>query len=132
MQHPAETIHSQVPAWRRWFAFLAAGIAWTVHLLSIYAIGEFGCVSGLHRVTYAGISAVAWMILISSAAMFAVAGTAAWVGYRDAKQDERAHLPAGEDEGGRYLSWFGFILSSIFALIILVETLPVFAYLDGC
>jgi hypothetical protein len=132
MANGGEKVHLRTPAWRRWFAFLGAGVAWTFHLLSIYAIGEFGCVSGWHRATYMGISAVAWMILISSVAMLCVAGAAAFVGYKDAKRDEHADIPPGEDEGGRYLSWFGFILSAIFALIILVETLPVFAYLDGC
>lgn len=120
-----------VPAWRRWFAFLGAGVAWTFHLLSIYAIGEFGSVSGWDRVTYLGISAVAWMILIASAAMLGLAGAAAFLGYRDRKRDERENQPAGEDEGGRYLSWFGSILSALFGLIILVETLPIFAYLEG-
>ncbi|MFO7655061.1 MAG: hypothetical protein R6X25_14780 [Candidatus Krumholzibacteriia bacterium] len=150
--------------WRRWFAFLAGGVAWTFHLLSIYAIGEFGCVSGLGRVTYGGVSAVAWLILGASALALAVAAAAAWVGYRDKRRDDRRNArrgraddarggdagrdtrrrprdaprgasrddPRGDDEGGEYLSWFGAILSGLFTLIILVETLPVFSYLDGC
>jgi hypothetical protein len=118
--------------WRRWFAFIGGGIAWTFHLLSIYAIGEFGCVSGLGRTSYLGISAVAWMILIVSALSLAPALASALIGYSDMRTDARREEPMSEDEGGQYLSRFGSILSALFALIIMVETLPVFAYLDGC
>lgn len=120
------------PGWRRWFAFLGGGVAWTFHLLSIYAVGEFGCVSGMGRITYAGISAVAWMILIFSAAAFFIAAAAAFIGYRDSRRDKNQKAYSPEDDGGRFLSSFGFLLSSLFVLIIFVETLPVFAYLDGC
>ena len=118
--------------WRRWFAFLGGGVAWTAHLLSIYAIGEFGCVSGIDRTLYRGVSAVAWMILISSVLTLALAGAAAFIGYQDVSRDAKLEAPVPEDEGGQYLSKFGFILNTLFALIIIVETLPVFAYLDGC
>lgn len=118
--------------WRRWFAFLAGGIAWTLHLLSIYAIGEFGCVSGLGESIYWNISVVAWLILISSVALLVVAMIAASIGFVDMRKDANLSMPIIEDEGGVYLSKFGFILSVLFCLIIIVETLPVFAYLHGC
>jgi len=118
--------------WRRWFAFLGGGIAWTTHLLSIYAIGEFGCVGGWGRIAYWNISGVAWMILIMSACSLALAVAAAFTGYRDMRSDSGREEPANDDEGGIYLSQFGTILSVLFSLIIIVETLPVFAYLHGC
>ena len=118
--------------WRRWFTFLGGGIAWVMHLLSIYAVGEFGCVSGLGRVSYAGVSAVAWLIILISAILLAVAVAAAFLGYQDKGRDNEGEFTCRENEGGRFLSRFGFLLSGLFALIILVETLPVFAYLDGC
>jgi hypothetical protein len=119
-------------AWRRWFAFVGAGLAWTFHLLSIYAIGEFGCVSGWGRVLYWNVSVVAWLILLVSALSLVTAFAAAFVGYQDKRRDSRREAPDAEDEGGVYLSRFGFILSVLFGLIIVVETLPVFAYLQGC
>jgi hypothetical protein len=123
---------SRPRVWRRWFAFLGAGIAWTFHLLTIYAIGEFGCVSGWDNITYGGLSAVAWMILIVSAVSLAVALAGTLVGYLDSRRDSRQESPTDHDEGGKYLSSFGWILSAIFSLIILVESLPVFGYLHGC
>jgi hypothetical protein len=119
-------------AWRRWFAFLGAGIAWTFHLLAIYAIGEFGCVSGWGRITYMGLSAVAWMILLVSVVSLAVALAGTAVGYWDSRFDSKHESPPNHDEGGKYLSSFGWILSAIFSLIIFVESLPVFGYLHGC
>ncbi|KIH77012.1 hypothetical protein GFER_08110 [Geoalkalibacter ferrihydriticus DSM 17813] len=101
-------------------------------MLSIYAVGEFGCVSGMDRFTYGGISAVAWMIIILSAMALTIAVTAALIGYRDKRWDSAQESARPEDEGGRFLSSFGFLLSSLFSLIILFETLPVFAYLGGC
>jgi len=118
--------------WRRWFAFLGGGFAWTFHLLSIYAIGEFGCVGGAGDIFYMGISLVAWMILVLSFLLFGVAASASLIGYRDKRQDLLEKHSRPEEEGGRFLSSFGFMLSALFTLIILVETLPVFAYLDGC
>ena len=118
--------------WRRWFAFLGGGCAWTFHLLSLYVVGEFGCISGMGRSTYAGISMVAFMILFLSAVALVVAVTAAFIGYSDKRRDSAHETFSPEDNGGRFLSSFGFLLSSLFVLIIFVETLPVFAYLDGC
>lgn len=130
---PGADIKSVAPQkWRRWFAFLGGGFAWTFHLLSIYAVGEFGCVSGMDHIIYAGISAVAWMILILSAVALVIAMAAAFVGYRDTHRDNAQKVSSPEDDGGRFLSSFGFLLSSLFVFIIFVETLPVFVYLDGC
>lgn len=123
---------SAVHEWRRWFAFLGGGCAWTFHLLSIYSVGEFGCVSGIDRITYAGISMVAWMILILSAVALTIAMAAAFVGYHDKQRDNAQEVFHPEDNGGRFLSSFGFLLSSLFVFIIFVETMPVFAYLGGC
>ncbi len=118
--------------WRRWFAFLGGGIAWTCHLLSIYAIGEFGCVSGAGDISYMGISVVAWLILVLSFLLFTVAASASLIGYLDKRRDSLDKHSRPEEDGGRFLSSFGFMLSALFTLIILIETLPVFAYLDGC
>ena len=118
--------------WRRWFAFLGGGCAWTFHLLSIYVVGEFGCVSGMDSIIYAGISMVAWVILILSVLALAIAIAAALIGYRDKHWDNSQKGSRPEDDGGRFLSSFGFLLSSLFVFIIFVETMPVLFYLDGC
>ncbi len=117
---------------RRWFSFLGGGLAWTFHLLAIYVIGEFGCVSGFDQIHYAGLSAVAWMLLIVSVMAVAPAMLATYMGYVDTRHDARQAEQSPYGEGDRYLSKFGWPLNAIFTLIIIVESLPVFAYLDGC
>jgi hypothetical protein len=119
-----------VPDWRRWFAFVGGGVAWTLHLLSIYLIGEFGCVSGWGDRMYGKISGVAALILIVSVLLAMLAGCAAIIGWRDSRGEARRART--DDEGGHYLSRVGFILSLLFTTIIALETLPVFGYLDGC
>jgi hypothetical protein len=118
-------------AWRRWFAFLGGGIAWTFHLITIYVIGEFGCVAGWGSKSYWGISAVALMILIVSAVSLAPAIAATLIGYQDARRDSKQRSITA-DEGGEYLSRVGWPLSGLLSLIIFAETLPVFGYLHGC
>lgn len=117
--------------WRRWFAFLGGGVAWTFHLLSIYAIGEFGCVSGFDRHMYAGLSGVAWLLIITSLMALTPAVAATIIGLRDARRDSRRE-PESVDDGERYLSSYGWPLNGLFVAIIFIESLPVFAYLDGC
>jgi hypothetical protein len=118
-------------AWRRWFAFLGGGVAWTFHLITIYAISEFGCVAGWGNSTYQGLSVVAWMILIVSALSLVPAVAATLIGYQDARLDsKRGHMT--EDEGGEYLSKVGWPLSALLTLIIFAESLPVFGYLHSC
>jgi hypothetical protein len=101
-------------------------------LLAIYAIGEFGCVSGFDQHMLVGISAVAWLLILVSIIAFVPAVAATVVGYADARRDAGQAEPPADDEGGRYLSSFGWPLNVVFVLIIFIESLPVFAYLGGC
>lgn len=118
--------------WRRWFAFTGGGIAWTFHLLSIYAIGEFGCVSGFDQKMYMGISGVAWLLIVVSVLALTPAIGATIVGYVDTRRDKKQENQNRKDEGERYLSSFGWPLNALFVLIIFIESMPVFAYLKGC
>jgi heme/copper-type cytochrome/quinol oxidase subunit 2 len=128
-----EAVHTFRPGtWRRWFAFVGGGIAWTFHLLAIYAIGEFGCVSGFDQKMYSGISGVAWLLILVSGLSILPAIGATCVGFVDARRDRRQAEHSPNDEGERYLSSFGWPLNALFVLIIFVESLPVFAYLGGC
>ncbi|OFZ53315.1 MAG: hypothetical protein A2428_10220 [Bdellovibrionales bacterium RIFOXYC1_FULL_54_43] len=116
---------------RRWFAFLGAGLAWTFHLLTIYVIGEFGCVSGFDQQKIFGISSVAWLLIATTAIALIPAAMGTIIAYHDWRRDG-ASEGSSENEGGRYLSSYGFVLSALFVLIILVESLPIFGYLDSC
>lgn len=130
--HTDDAMTFRPAIWRRWFAFTGGGIAWTFHLLSIYAIGEFGCVSGFDRNMYMGISGVAWLLIAVSIISMTPAVAATIVGFLDTRSDKKQGTQNRTDEGERYLSSFGWPLNALFVLIIFIESMPVFAYLKGC
>lgn len=108
---------------RRWFALLGGAVAWFVHLIGMFAISEFGCVAELDERRLASISMVALLLLAASVVPLIVAIAAAVVGYRDA---------AGPPEHEQWLSRAGWLLSLLFAVIVLVQAIPALFYLTGC
>ena len=119
--------HPPTPArWRRWFAFLGGGAAWTLHFMGIYLIAEFTCVSGLGNVRWLGLSVTAWAVLGISLILLAIAVAAAWIGRKDSREARQ------NETGGSYLSHAGWIVSGLFALVIAFESVPMLYYLDGC
>ena len=110
---------------RQWFAFFGGAVAWLVHLLGIYLISEFGCVSDLGARQWWGISVVAWALIGASVALLAIAVAATIVGYWDARGD-----PHQSHE--QWLSHAGWIFSLLFAAIIAVEAIPALFYLREC
>jgi hypothetical protein len=117
-----------------WFSLLGGAMAWLVHLLFAYGIAEFGCVGGLAGYAWRGISAVAWLLLALTAVTAVVALTAAFVGWRSRRRlgsgDEDA--ATGERDAPRAVAWAGLVTSGLFALTIVVESIPIFYYLQTC
>jgi len=113
-----------------WFGFLGGGIAWTLHLLSAYAIAEFGCVGGLGERQYGSISLVAWLELIATGLTVCLALAATACAYRCERrlrsQEETAAV--GEKTTARA----GLFASGSFAFVILFESIPIFFYLRDC
>lgn len=111
----------------RRFALWGAALAWLVHLLGCYAIAEFGCLSGLHRVRYGGVTLVAWMLIgLTLAAL-----SAAIAGCLTAGRTLRD--PALADTGmERYLTRVGLWMSGFFTLIIVAQSLPIRYYMYDC
>lgn len=121
---------------RRWFAFLGGAVAWLVHLLGVYLISEFGCVSGFAAQRWAGFSAVAWLLLLASLAPLLVAIAAMVVGYRDARHERQQLQDAGPSSDALspigWLSHAGWLFSGLFAITIAIEAIPALYYLSGC
>lgn len=116
-----------------WFGLLGGAVAWLVHLLSAYAIAEFGCVGTLTSIVFLTITAVAWMEIGVSLLTLLAAIAAVVVAYRSrrrlqAKTENEAAVPRGE----LFLARTGLITSILFVLVILVESVPIFFYLQGC
>ena len=113
-----------------WFGLLGGAIAWVAHFLLAAVISEFGCLAGWGEISFQGITAIAWAILMISVVMLliAVAATAA------ARGSLRQLRAAGADrESSEFLmARLGWITSAVFSLIIAVQTVPIFYYLGSC
>jgi len=120
-----------------WFGLLGGAAAWTVHLLSAYAIAEFGCVGGLAERSYLGITHVAWLELMLTVAMTAVAAAAAAVAFVQYRRLQSGHARDDTRRDDRHAAEYltaraGLLTSSIFTFVILVQSIPIFFYLPCC
>jgi hypothetical protein len=117
-----------------WFGFLGGAFAWVIHLLSAYAIAEFGCISPFHQSELWGFSGIAWLIGAVSVVTLVVAFAAFFVARRSklrfAGAIEARRLEAGDARV--FLARSGVITSALFILIIVVESIPILFYLRGC
>lgn len=105
------------------YALLGGAIAWFLHLLASYLIAEFACVSGMPSVRVLGISATAWMLLLATLVLLAVALGAMLTALGAVRARSEAY---GE------VARIGLLLDGLATLVILVESLPILFYLRGC
>jgi len=117
-----------------WFGLLGGAVAWVLHLLSVYAISEWGCAGPFHGVHWLGIAATVWLLFSATALLLPVAACAVWTGHRSEQelrargQDADAML---EDRpSGLYTARTGQIASGLFCLIIIAQTIPPFFFLQ--
>ncbi|MEX0653695.1 MAG: hypothetical protein WD534_00950 [Phycisphaeraceae bacterium] len=113
-----------------WFAMFGGAVAWLVHFLGIYLLGEFGCHTTLRDVTFLRLTGVAWSILAVTVLMFALAVAALLAAHHNQRliADQ---LPDARDNL-RFAAHLGRISNTLFAGVILFQTLPVLFYLGGC
>ncbi len=107
-----------------WSRLWGGGVAWLLHFMGIWVAAEFGCLSSLARPGWAGISLVAWLVLILSAASI---GLTAWYTIHAWSRE----FQSGEETDG-FLHRFARVANCIFLLVIVAQTLPVFFYLKDC
>lgn len=126
------TAASQVKVGRPtlWFGVLGGAIAWTLHLMLAYATAEFGCIGRLGDQSYLGISTVAWLELALTVAMASASSAATAVAYRSHRRLHSNAETAGPDE--KPIALAGLLMSGLFTLIILFESIPILFYLRAC
>lgn len=116
-----------------WFGLFGGALAWLVHLVGLSVTAEWGGLSGLDERMMGGISVVAWLVLLWTALTAAVALGATWVAVRLRRQmNSRQTSEQTVDDklaNSRFMARTGMLLSGLFLLIIVVETIPVFYYL---
>jgi hypothetical protein len=122
-----------VKAWKHGLALLGGAVAWTGHLLIAYAISEFGCVAGWGHRNFLAVSVVSWLVIGVSVAMIALAVASIYVSLQlERSGPHLATADADERSTVEYVGRFGRIVNWLFLFVIVVETLPIFFYLDHC
>lgn len=128
--HPA-------PAVGRWeirFAFLGGGVAWTLHLLGVYVVAEFGCIAGLGTRLVGGLSIVAWLLIGVTLLTGLLAAAASWTAWRAEAilRGATATNAPVEPETKAFVASVSRTLNAIFAFIIAAQGVPIFFYLRDC
>lgn len=125
------------------FGLLGGAVAWTVHLMAVYAIGEWGCVSRSMEGRFLGIAGIAWLLIAVTVGAGLASAAAALVAYRSEQRLRPAEEEGDSDEGvpreeaevhsyQLFTARSGMIMSGLFTFVIVVESVPVFFFLRGC
>ncbi len=132
-----------------WFGLLGGAAAWAVQFLAGYLISEGSCVAAAGAVNGGSLSGSSLSVLLVSLAAFVVAVLAALAGRRvwlkggeeaaragpvgealqggESRRHARHPEPQPEPHGGsRWVGLAGFMLSGVFAFVIVVQVLPLF------
>lgn len=118
-----------------WFNLVGGGAAWMLHLLLAYVIAEFGCLSGLGEVHLAGLTAVAWLLIGTSALALALASAATATSIRIGQHLQGPHsakMKTADLEATAFSGRLGLISNIVFTVVILVQSVPIFFYLREC
>ena len=126
---------------RIWLGLWGGGLAWLVHFLTIYALAEFGGLSGLGERLVLGVSLVVWLVFAATLLTLLAAGAAiriSWSTSRRAREHDSATSgdldadaapgPASDLFAGRV----GWIAGALFAVAIVFEAIPALFYLRAC
>lgn len=117
-----------------WIGSLGGAVMWSLHLVGVYLVSEFGCTSGWGDQTWLGISQMVWLGIALSLAMLCGALLACHVADRQRRQHPGATDSQPNDAAGgeAFLVAAGLLSNQIFSLIIAVQTVPFLFYLRGC
>ncbi len=124
----------KVQRWEVRFAMFGGGIAWTLHLLGVYAIAEFGCVRGLGDVIWQGASVVAWLLLAATVLTGGLAAAASWMAWhteRLTRGTNEKNAPV-EPETKAFVAGLSLKLNAFFAVFIAAQGVPIFFFLRDC
>lgn len=122
--------NSKISQWTLWFGLIGGALAWLTHLLSAYAIAEFGCVGRLGEVHYLELSLVAWLELGSTAVTTLASAAATVVANQNHARLRAIHEES--DSARENFAWSGVLASGLFTFFILFESIPILFYLQSC
>jgi hypothetical protein len=127
----ATAVHS-LPASRAvapavlWFGLFGAPVAWSLQLLASYALVAHGCYPDAEPITMPVVPGLMPLVLGTGAAALAVAllaGGVAWRSWRATQGEHEALLEVGAGRV-RFMALAGILLSAVFVLGIVMNTVP--------
>lgn len=100
-----------------WYGLFAGPLAWTIHLMAAYALVPWVCDNGHGWILY--------LISFLSLSIAATGGLAAWQNF---KQSGRRWPGEEGDVGTRslFMATMGIILGSLFSVVIIAQSIPIF------
>lgn len=109
------------------FGLLAGPVVWSVYFLAVYAVGEFGCLSGALAGTVAGLPLVSVMVMAATLAALLVLAWAGWrtyAGWRRARAWRATGEPANQPGRTQFLEAGALILLALFSAAVLLTGVP--------
>lgn len=110
---------THTPFWY-WFSFLSGPITWAVHFGLIYALGEFGCISGFAE----GVEWVKTGVIVATVIGLVILAGSSWLAYTHWQT-------SGISERQQFMAAVGLGLNLLFALVLIASAVPVF-FLATC
>ncbi len=111
-----------IPRFRIWFAFLGGALAWTVHFMGSYAIGETACKMDRSDSVFLGINLM--QILLSVLTLICAGVAIAAIKTSRSEQLSNEVPFRGDPSNARFIASTGGLTNLIFLLVILAEALP--------
>jgi hypothetical protein len=111
-----------------WIALVGGGVAWMLRFLVVWIISEFGCI-GAQPAWSTGLG-TAVVMMLASLPFIALAGFATFLSYRAYRADDAPRSDHSETQ--LFFAKTGLIVNPLFAAIMLVESIPMFFFLNEC
>lgn len=116
---------------RLWFAFLGGALAWTLHFMGSYAIGEASCLMGAADVEWLGLNVMTWLLILLSILCLLFAGAAIVISRKD-QLHSIARIDRQAAEVELFMTRTGLVNNLIFTLVIVAQTFPIFILGRNC
>lgn len=123
---------------RLWFGMFGGAVAWTVHLIAASITAEWGGFAGLDQWKLLGVTSIVWAIFALSLVLGVAALVSALLAYRAWRRVNEVHAALDDDndpwdsgtgDSTRLMALAGLVLSGLFLLIIVAQTIPLLFYL---
>lgn len=108
---------------RLWFIFLAGPVIYAIYFLTVYVLGEFGCLAGIQHFNFWGINPIhLGVVLLTVIAAFATLGVGLTAFRRWRILHKGAEDPDMDDP--KFMLFVGLWLNGLFTVVIVLSAVP--------